>query len=84
MQGQRGLGFKEEVISGNSVLSMTCFCLVAWVDLKPMKLVENGTDSDDEEYEEPPSAYTSLLHTLQATSQSFAKVYAQRYSLPPF
>lgn len=49
-----------------------------------MKLVENGTDSDDEEYEEPPSAYTSLLHTLQATSQSFAKVYAQRYLLPPF
>ena len=49
-----------------------------------MKLVENGTDSDDEEHEEPPSAYTSLLHTLQATSQSFAKVYAQRYSLPPF
>ncbi|XP_024386757.1 protein NUCLEOLAR FACTOR 1 [Physcomitrium patens] len=52
-------------------------------EVKPAQATENNVASEEEEDEdgengEPTSAYTTLLQTLQATNESFAKAYAPR------
>lgn len=56
-----------------------------WAEVKPAQATENNVASEEEEDEdgengEPTSAYTTLLQTLQATNESFAKAYAPRYT----
>lgn len=55
---------------------------VSFTELEPAQATESYalSEEEEEEYEEPASAYTSLLQTLQATNESFAKAYAPRYS----
>ncbi|KAG0592994.1 hypothetical protein KC19_1G296500 [Ceratodon purpureus] len=50
-------------------------------EVRPAQVTEGNVSSEEEEeveYEEPASDYTTLLQTLQATNESFAKAYAPR------
>ncbi len=42
---------------------------------------EDENENEEGDLEEPTSAYTTLLQTLQATSGSFSRAIAQRYLL---
>jgi hypothetical protein len=42
---------------------------------------EDENENEEGDLEEPTSAYTTLLQTLQATSGSFSRAISQRYLL---